>query len=350
MRPLRQLGELALLDWIRKRAGGKKGIGGKNLLVGIGDDAAAFRLTPGKAALATSDMMVEGVHFDTRYYTPYQLGFKIVSVNASDIYAMGGVPRLALFTLAAPPETETGFIKKIFEGVLAALGLYGARLAGGDLSASHSGLVLDMTVIGEADEVIKRSGARVGDGVFVTGPLGDSACGLALLKEMAEPVAVEKGASARDKLKRLSRKWRSSLQWETVKPLVVRHLMPVAKRPPGRVLTAMLDISDGLLLDVSRLCKESGVGVRIYEDKIPVSGPMRRAAETLGLDPLALAKTGGEDYELLYTAPQGQKRKNMGRNKGGILIGEVIPAGRYMVDAAGKMKRFKAQGYEHFGK
>ncbi|MDA8085508.1 MAG: thiamine-phosphate kinase [Nitrospiraceae bacterium] len=344
---LREAGELALLDWIRERAGKKDKKGGKGILVaGIGDDAAAFRLAPGKTALATTDMMVEGVHFDTGYFTPYQLGFKLVSVNVSDIYAMGGSPRLAFFTLAAPPETRTAFIKEIFEGVLAALGLYGGRLAGGDLSASPSGLVLDMTVIGDADRIVRRSGARVGDGVFVTGPLGDSACGLVLLREMAAPVRIEKGfqGSHWDKLKKRLRRPLRSLSPETVKPLIERHLMPVAKRPPVGA-SAMLDISDGLLLDVSRLCKESAVGVRIYEDKIPISDRMRQAAAALGLDPLALAKTGGEDYELLYAAPLSRDRR---RNARGILIGEIVPSGLYMVDALGRTKRFRAAGYEHF--
>ncbi|MDA8389096.1 MAG: thiamine-phosphate kinase [Nitrospiraceae bacterium] len=341
---LDQIGELALLDWIRKKAG-DGGSGNKRPLLGIGDDAAAFKLAAGKTALASSDMMVEGVHFDLAYFTPYQLGFKIVSVNASDIYAMGGVPLMAFFSLAAPPDTKAVFIKKMFEGVFDALALYGARLSGGDLTASppgvKKGLVLDMCVIGEAGRIVKRRGAKAGDGVYVTGPLGDSACGLALLREIARPVALESGGLRPGGVVRLRR---GTLRWDVIRPLVARHLMPVAKRPPGlAVPTAMLDISDGLLLDVSRLCKESGVGVKIYEDRIPVSAQMRQAAPALGLDPLELAKSGGEDYELLYTA-----RRKDGGEKGGILIGEVIPSGRYMVDALGKMKRFKAEGYKHF--
>ena len=345
---LDRVGETALLDWIRKAAlekdkrkflrENKK----EKILLGIGDDAAAFRLSPGKTALASSDMMVEGVHFDTAYFTPYQLGFKIVSVNASDIFAMGGSPLMAVFSLAAPPEMEAGFIKRIFEGALDALAFYGARLGGGDLSASPPGvkkefLVLDMCMIGEAGRIVKRSGARVGDGLFVTGPLGDSACGLALLKKMGGPIPLENEKMKNGEVTKVGR----GLPWEAARPLLVRHLMPCAKRPPRRPPAAMIDVSDGLLLDASRLCRESGVGVKIYEDRIPVSAEMRRAAAALGLSPLDLAKSGGEDYELLYTA-----RRNAGGD--GILIGEVIPSGLFMVDATGKMKRFKPEGYKHF--
>lgn len=343
---LDQVGELALLDWIRKRAGDKREKG-KGLLLGIGDDAAAFKLAGknGKTALATQDLMAEGVHFDLRYFTPYQLGFKLVSVNVSDIYAMGGAPRLALFAIAAPPETEAAFIKKIFEGVFAALDLYGARLAGGDLSASRSGLVLDMSVIGEAAKVIRRAGAKPGDGVFVTGPLGDSACGREILKRIARPLPIGRATGGGRKKEKISGLLPGWLDWETVKPLVTRHLMPVAKKPPKRA-SAMLDVSDGLLIDAFRLCKESGVGVKIYEEKIPVSKQMRRAAGALGMDPLAIAKIGGEDYELLYTAPIGPRGEKS--NDGGILIGEIVPSGFYMVEASGKMKRFRPEGYRHF--
>ncbi len=361
---LRQLGEQALLDWIRKRAGRKEfsGISGGGrgpLLLGIGDDAAVFRVGTGgkknknKKALATSDMMLEGVHFDLRYQTPYQLGFKLVSVNVSDIYAMGGQPRLAFFEIGAPSETPVEFVKQLFEGVFDALRVYKAQLAGGDVCASRSGLVLNMSVIGEGEKIVKRSGARAGDRLYVTGPLGDSACGLALLRKIGRPVPIGKyvpmGKPVSTKKKGLpapSAPPDSPLPWDIMRPLLERHLMPLAKRPPKNA-TAMMDISDGLLIDVIRLCKESAVGVKIYEASIPVSPQMRQAAQTLGIDALALAKTGGEDYELLYTA-------EAGKEDGGILIGEIIGSGYYMAAPSGadksksKSKRFRAGGYEHF--
>ncbi len=343
---LRQLGEQALLDWIRKRAGRAElraaGGGRGPLLAGIGDDAAVFRIGAGKRkkALATSDMMLEGVHFDLRLQTPYQLGFKLVSVNVSDIYAMGGWPRLAFFEIGAPSETPVEFVKQIFEGVFDALGLYKSQLAGGDVCASRSGLVLNMSVIGEGENIVRRSGARVGDGLYVTGPLGDSACGLALLREIGRPVPIEKTYKARHTEKKgVPAPPNKPLPWDVMRPLLERHLMPRLERPPKKA-TAMMDISDGLLIDAIRLCKESSVGVRIYEASIPVSPQMRRAAQTLGIDALALAKAGGEDYELLYAAP--------GRKAGGVLIGEIIESGYYMAGPSGVSKRFRAGGYEHF--
>lgn len=326
---LSNLGELALISWIRKKAG----IPGKGLVLGIGDDAAAF--APGKACkekfLYTSDMMLEGVHFDLRYTTAYQLGFKLVSVNASDIYAMGGAPRYALMELAAPPGgTGASFIRRLFEGVFDALRLYGMELAGGDVSASKAGLVLGMSVIGRARRIIRRSGARVGDGVYVTGPLGEAACGLKLLQRIKKPVEIERG-----------RKWlKGPLSWPVMEPLLKRHLMPVAKKPPAAA-TAMIDISDGLFLDLWRLCKESGVGVRIYEGLIPISGQMKEAARKLVLSPLELAAKGGEDYELLFTAPMGGKHA-------GIRIGEITKAGCRIASPAGRLKKFGAEGYTHF--
>ncbi len=337
---LRQLGEQALLDWVRKRAA-RRGHGAKSgsgLLLGIGDDAAVFRVGTGrkkKKTLATSDMMLEGVHFDLRYQTPYQLGFKLACVNISDIYAMGGRPRLAFFEIGAPPETPTRSVKQIFEGVFDALGTYKTQLAGGDICASRHGLVLNMSVIGEGERIVRRSGARVGDGLFVSGPLGDSACGLALLRKIGRPVPIGKKDKAGGKNGRTD----SPLEWETMRPLLERHLMPVLKRPP-KGATAMMDISDGLLIDTIRLCKESSVGVKIYEASIPVSPQMRQAARSLGMDALELAKTGGEDYELLYTGSR--------KMAGGILIGEIIESGFCMAGPSGAVKRFRAGGYEHF--
>jgi thiamine-monophosphate kinase len=322
---LARMGEIRLLDWIRGRAGGV----GKGLAVGIGDDAAAFRCPPGKTLLVTADMMMEGVHFDLRYTTPYQLGFKLASANASDICAMGGAPLYATFELGAPPETDSRFIERLFDGLIESLGLHGARLAGGDLSSSKGGLALSMSMIGSAKKAIRRRGAQVGDGVFVTGPLGDAACGLEILKRLGRPVRLEKGGRA---------KW-EGMKRELLEPLIRRHLMPVARKSPSKA-TAMIDVSDGLFIDLHRLCTESGVGAGIYEDRIPLSDGLREAAERLGADPLKFACSGGEDYELLYTAPKGSGR--------GFLIGEIVSSGLYVVGPGGRRRKFGPSGYEHF--
>jgi thiamine-monophosphate kinase len=337
--PLGEIGELPLLDWVRKKFASRKA----GLLLGIGDDAAALRAPAGEL-LYTSDLMCEGVHFDLRYWTPCQLGFKLVSVNASDIYAMGGAgPVCATFELAAPAQTKWGFIEKLYEGVGGALALYGAALAGGDVSASKSGLVLGMSMIGKAGaRVVSRAGARTGDGIFVTGPLGEAACGMELLKRTGHPVNIENGKKIEVEIKVKG----ARVDLDTALPLLRRHLMPRAKRPPrvsGKVpASAMLDVSDGLLIDLYRLCKESGKGAIIYERAIPITRTMRKASALLGLDPLRLALGGGEDYELLYTARKG--------GRGDFLIGEITAArGIYIEGPEGRRKKIeKPPGYEHF--
>lgn len=342
--PLSEIGEIPLLDRVRQRFSSKKA----GLFLGIGDDAAALR-RPAGDLLYTSDMMCEGVHFDLKYWTPYQLGFKLVSVNASDIYAMGGKrPAFATFELAASASTTWGFIEKLYDGLGDALALYGAALAGGDVSASTSGLVLGMSMIGTAGpRVVSRAGARTGDGIFVTGPLGDAAAGLELLKRTGRPVNIESGKKPGIKVKVKGAHVR--LGPDTALPLLRRHLMPVARRVPEKLVSgkipasAMLDVSDGLLIDLLRLCKESGKGAIIYERAVPLSGALRKASALLGLDPLGLALEGGEDYELLYTARKG--------SRGSFLIGEITAGGgMYMVSPGGKRRKIgkRPTGYEHF--
>jgi len=330
---LAELGELSLVERIRRRASSRK----KNIIVNIGDDAAAFRPAPGRIMLLTADTMAEDVHFSLRWATPYQLGWKLVSINVSDIYAMGGEPLYAAFELTANKNTEEKFIDRLFDGILDALKAYGGALVGGNVSGTKNGLVLSMSlvgqVMGQTDRPVMRKGAKPGHGVYVTGPLGDSACGLKLLRMIKRPVEIEKG-------KKINR----PLKWEIMGPLLERHLMPRVKQPPrdaSAIISAMIDISDGLFLDLARLCKESGVGVKIYEDKIPLSRELKKAAEALGLDPLALAAGGGEDYELLFTAPKDRAR-------GGILIGECTRKGRYLVGKDGT-REMESTGYKHFG-
>jgi thiamine-monophosphate kinase len=322
---LSRIGELALLEKVRgtfeKRARG--------LVLGIGDDAAVLNPGPG-LLLATTDMMLEDVHFDLRLVTPFQVGFKLVSVNVSDIYAMGGRPRFALLAVAAPSDAEGSFLDDFFAGVKEASAFYGLSVAGGDISSSSGGMAFSATVLGHAQRPLRRSGARPGDGIYVTGSLGASACGLALLKKMGRPVT-------------FGRPLNRPLQWDVMEPLLRRHLMPVARRPQrfARAASAMIDLSDGLFMDLGRLCAESGVGARIYLGDLPVSRQTAAASAFLGLDPLGLAVSGGEDYELLFTA----RREVRG---GARRIGEITQSGLFAVDESGKEKPVKPKGYEHF--
>lgn len=323
---LREVGELPLLESIRAAFAQKS----PRVLLGIGDDAAVLGVG-GKKVLATTDMMLEGVHFDLAFTTPAQLGFKLVSVNASDIYAMGGRPLFALLGMAAPGDTEGPFVEALLGGVAEALRLYGMRLVGGDLSASVEKIALSATVLGDVKRPVTRSGARAGHKIYVTGSLGESACGLRLLQRRGRRVDFE-------------RPFHAPLPWDVMHPLFRRHLMPVARKPRAlaEAASSMIDVSDGLFVDLGRLCKESGVGARLRVADIPISAPMKRAAAFLDLDPLMLAASGGEDYELLFTAPPGKKIR------GAAYIGEITRSGLSVVHQDGREAPFKPEGYLHW--
>jgi thiamine-monophosphate kinase len=339
---LSQIGELSLLEQIRKNFSGKS----KRVLVGIGDDAAVVK-PAGKTMLLTTDMMVEGIHFDLRFTTPYQIGFKLVSVNVSDIYAMGGKPLYFMLNLAARNTMTLEFIETFFQGVKEAVHFYDATLVGGDLSATEERIFLSATMIGYTERYVKRSGARIGDHIYITGNLGDSACGLELLKKIKQPVLFEKERSL-IKEKKGAEKHRfqkSALSWKTMGPLLRRHLLPVAKKTESfvRHASSMIDISDGLLIDLTRLCDESNVGARIYLTNIPISREMKDAAAYLRISPWKLALSGGEDYQILFTAPPGKPVRAQ-------YIGDIVKSERTMIDGSGREKPFSAMGYQHFRK
>ena len=337
---LSQIGELTLLEQIRKRFEKRS----PDIVIGIGDDAALLKPFK-KNILVTTDMMVEGVHFNMDFITPYQLGFKLVSVNVSDIYAMGGIPRFLLLCIAMNKNTATETFDTFFDGVHEAMKHYGLSLVGGDISSASKGMSLSATLIGYAEKCLKRSGAKKGDRIYVTGNLGDSACGLELLKKIKRPIPIEISKEQRAKSKELRIKMLpKGLTWNDVEPLLTRHLMPKARDPRRfiRYATSMIDISDGLLIDLSRLCDESKVGARIYTKNIPVSSELKKAASCLGISPIRLALSGGEDYELLFTAPRDKRVK-------AIYIGDITESERVIIDTSGKKKTFSAEGYQHFG-
>lgn len=333
---LSQIGELTLLEQIRKRFEKRS----PDIVIGIGDDAALLKPFK-KNILVTTDMMVEGVHFNMDFITPYQLGFKLVSVNVSDIYAMGGIPRFLLLGIAMNRNTAKEVFDRFFDGVHEAMKHYGLSLVGGDISSASKGMSLSATLIGYAEKFLKRSGAKKGDSIYVTGNLGDSACGLELLKKVKRPIPLKKNRSTFN-VQRLTKKL--DLTWNDIEPLLTRHLMPKARDPRRfiRYATSMIDISDGLLIDLSRLCDESKVGARIYTKNIPVSSELKKAASCLGISPIRLALSGGEDYELLFTAPRDKRVK-------AIYIGDIAESERVIIAPSGKKKTFSAEGYQHFG-
>jgi thiamine-monophosphate kinase len=232
-------------------------------------------------------------------------------------------------------------------------------------------MTLSATIIGYTKGYIKRSGAKIGDRIYVTGNLGDSACGLHLLKKIKRPIPLESGTVIKQsafsskrsnpplppftkggrggitnlKLRTItSRLSKLGLSWSDVEPLLRRHLMPVARDPRKfvRNATSMIDISDGLLIDLSRLCDESKIGARIYAKNIPLSSELKKVASHLGVSPVKLALSGGEDYELLFTTPAKKKIK-------AIYIGDIVESKKVIIDISGKKKTFSAEGYQHFG-
>ncbi|MBL7032432.1 MAG: thiamine-phosphate kinase [Nitrospira sp.] len=317
---LSKIGEFGLINNLRSRCKSSS----PDILIGIGDDAAAIKPVRGKS-LFTSDILIEDTHFDLSLTTFYQLGWKFLAINISDILAMGGRPDYFIAGLGIPDACRSGDIDELYSGILDMARKFNVKIIGGDTCSSKHGLILSGTLIGSGNKVITRSNAKAGDAIFITSTLGDSALGLELLKKGGKKVLSFSGFTPRLKL-------------------IKRHLMP-EPRPLKNVsrITSMIDTSDGLLIDLGHICDESNTGALIYRDKIPVSPALATAAKKMGNDPLEFALKGGEDYALLFTAPKNIRTK-------AFRIGEITRTGRYIIDADGNKTPFKAEGYEHFKK
>ncbi len=326
MQRLREIGEEGLLKIIREGFPESS----EELLVGIGDDSAVLELRDSRVLIST-DTMSEGVHFLHSLFTPYQIAYKLVVSNVSDIHAMGGSPRWALLNLSIPADTGYDFIDPFLKGLRCGLQTYGVSLIGGDITDSQAS-VFTITMLGLAEMFITRSGACPGDGVYLTGPVGEAACGLELLKTIARPVRLEEGE-----------KLELNLPWDDARVVLERFLLPKLPVMPGpsESITSMIDISDGLFIDLWRLCRESHVGARIYEEKLPLSRHQQSVAAFLGLDPYILMVSGGEDYQLLFTSPEDME--------GCHRIGEVTGEGLSIVRIDGRVEEITPLGYQHFG-
>lgn len=276
-RTLSELGEAALIDRLRARLRDASGVE-----IGPGDDAALF--ATGERTLASTDLLIEGVHFDFAFASPSDVGFKAIAVNASDIGAMGGTPRYALVSIAAPAETTLAAWDGVFDGMIEAADAYGMAIVGGDCSTGPA-VIINVAVSGEPSPagVVTRAGARPGDVLCVTGFLGAAATGLELLRSSSDPRAL-------DMLERFP------------------DVAAAYRRPPLRIAagpaaaragaTAMIDLSDGLARDALHIAQESSLGCVIDASKIPIAAGVREVAAELGFDAVALAAGGGEDYEL----------------------------------------------------
>ncbi len=307
--------------------------------IGIGDDSAVVSFK--NKALLTTDLMIEGVHFDLSYTSFYHLGFKIVSVNVSDIYAMGGEFKAFLLSLGMPQFTSDENLSELYEGVEDALEYYGGFLIGGDISRSEK-FILSGFAVGESEKPVLRKGAESGDVIFISYPTGLSAAALNFLRTLSE-VEREEIRKVRDfkEFDRYSNKF-----GEKFSEILERHLMPKARNPKKfkKLAKAMMDISDGLLIDLYRLCEESGVGAEIFVEKLPIYSPVQRIAKYLGMDFYDFILAGGEDYELLVIA-----EKEVESFIGLIPIGRIVDQkGIYLIDPSKGRIQAKPSGWQHF--
>jgi len=308
--------------------------------VGIGDDCAVLEPAAGSVLLATTDLLIEDVHFRRRWASPTDIGWKALAVNVSDIAAMGGRPRWALIALACPDSVTVVEAEGFYAGMQALATEHDVSIVGGDTAASRGGWVVNVTMLGEAARApILRSTARPGDTIAVTGSLGRSAAGLALLEASPAPSGVRDEARA---------------------DVTAAHLRPRPRTREGQWLsetggvTAMIDLSDGLATDLGHLCEESGIGARVDIGRIPVATSAREVARALGVDAIHWATGGGEDYELLLAcAPDAFDRlaRGLASATGTTLtaVGEMTTGAegiRYL-DACGEAVSVRP-GFEHF--
>jgi thiamine-monophosphate kinase len=318
------------------------------IIRGIGDDAAVIRARAGQWTVLTTDLLTEGVHFDLRTATMTDIGFRAAAANLSDIAAMGGTPQYLLAALAIPRTGSSRHVHQLYRGMMAACGPHHVRLIGGDTSASRGGWFLCLTLIGTVPprKALFRNGARIGDALYVTGTIGDALAGLKLLNEPLARVKRHPRTAA------LSAKHRQFL--------IGRHLRPTARVALGQWLnahgfaTSAIDISDGLSGDLRHICEESHVGVEVNLGALPLSPACRAYAASRKLDPLDLAQTGGEDYELLFTVPPRQRTRleQSAVERGFALtcIGTIRPHrfGLQALSPQGQRHPLAHTSYEHF--
>ncbi len=309
------------------------------LVKGIGDDCAVIKKDESTHLLFTTDTLVEGVHFNLSWHSPYLLGRKCASVNLSDIAAMGGQPQACLLSVALPQGVPSWF-KDFMAGFSGLLQDYDTLLVGGDTVKGVHGIVITVTIIGEADKkhICYRTGAEAGDMIWVTGPLGNAAAGLYLCQKGLDKSGGPEGERQQ---------------------LVKAHLDPEPLVGLGKILAqsglvkAMMDISDGLATDLAHLCSESGVGAEVKQEFLPLSQALKQVAAEQQIEPGDWILRGGEDYQLLFTAKPSDEQKlrqltadHFGREI--FIIGRIVAGkGVYLCDKD-KRREISYQGYDHF--
>ena len=334
--PLNKLGEFGLIEQLTKNIEHKN----PSSILGVGDDAALIKQS-NKLTVVSTDMLVEGVHFDLLYTPLKHLGYKAVVVNLSDIYAMNAIPKQITVSVAVSNRMSVEAIEEIYEGIYLACELYQVDLVGGDTTSSLAGTVFSITALGEVAEgkEVKRSGAKENDLICVSGDVGAAFAGLQILeREKAvykDNEKVQPDLSGKDYI--LERQLKPEARKDLIEYFEKENILP----------TAMIDISDGLSSELIHLAKASKVGVQIYEDKIPIDPSTVTTCEELNLNPTIAALNGGEDYELLFTAPLDLHDK-LKVIPGISIIGHVTDANAgYQMVASGTetLVELKAQGW-----
>lgn len=288
---LSKLGEFGLIRHLTQHIELKN----PSTLKGVGDDAAVIDSGNGQVKLVSTDMLVEGVHFDLSYAPLKHLGYKAAIVNFSDIFAMNGMPKQLLVSIALSSRFPLDAVEELYAGMLVACERYGVDLVGGDTTSSRSGLIISCTIIGEAekDKVVYRNGAKEKNLLCVTGDLGGAYTGLLMLEREKEVYksnpAIQPDLEGNDYI--LERQLKPEARID-----VIQHLAGIGVKP-----TSMIDISDGLASELLHLCTQSEVGAQLYEEKIPIDPMTYTRAREFNLDPTMCAMNGGEDYELLFT-------------------------------------------------
>lgn len=311
-------------------------------LTAVGDDAAVMRYESERDVLVSTDMLLEGVHFDLTYVPLKHLGYKAAVVNFSDIYAMNGTPRQLVVGLGVSTRFTVEHLEALYSGLRLACEIYGVDLVGGDTTASRSGLVISATCIGDVEKgkAVHRSGAKPTDLICVSGDLGAAYMGLQLLEREKTTSAGQKDFTPdfAGKEYLVERQLKPEARRDIIKELADANILP----------TSMIDVSDGLSSELIHLCRNSKTGCRVYEDRIPIDYQTAVMAEELNMNLVTAAMNGGEDYELLFTVPL-TAHEAVSQLKGVRVIGHMSPEeqGCALIGRNGEEIPLKAQGFTH---
>jgi thiamine-monophosphate kinase len=333
--PLATLGKFGLIDQLAKGARHEN----KSTVTGIGDDSSVID-TGNELTLVSTDLLLEGIHFNLVYTPLRHLGYKTVIRGISDIYAMNGVPQQVLVSIGISTRFTVEQVEEIYEGIRMACDKYGVDLAGGDTTSSVTGLTLSVTAIGKAgkDLIIRRDGAKPGDLICVTGDFGAAYMGLQLLER--ERKLFEKDNSIQPDLSGYE-----YIVGRQLKPEFPSSMLGTLE-DSGIKPTAMIDVADGLASDLMHLCKLSDTGCRIYAERIPVDYETSKLAEEFNIDPLTPALNGGEDYELMFTVPVALFEKMSKIEKVHVIGHMTDPSdGKILVGSGGSEIALTAQGW-----